>query len=369
MQRYVFFLFTIFLTISGCQEEDDSLDGLVDASSHEGEFYEKQVKFLNKAIRSDKRNPRLYYLKGNVEISLHAYASALENAEHAIKLDSIEGRYYFLEGQAHYYLNNFRRALSSGTKAIKLKYKNPSLNILMADAYNNLGKADSALLFIEESEKATPNSIPLQKAKAKSFELKGDKMSAMALYKKILSVKPTDTVAYAQLIHYEVEQKNEEGAKLLITQANENEVSSLDIQLYQGQLIMGESYFDSAEVIFENILTVNPSKWEASRQLGKLKRKKNLPLEAKKVLLEGLKHTPNAKQLWYELGLTEQYMLRDYGEARKDYEKALEIDPAYLDARRALNNLRAYLRKLYAPPVTTTEEQTEDTGENTSSEE
>ncbi|ANQ50367.1 hypothetical protein MY04_2999 [Flammeovirga sp. MY04] len=326
------------------------MEGFVDAKAEKEAYYEKQINYLQDLIRDDENNPNLYYLKANAEYEIKQWAAALEDISMATSLDSTVGSYFFLAAKNHFAFQNYEDVLFNLQKASQKSFNHPFLNILKAKSFLKLNEMDSAFHTLMVSEKEIPNSTQLKRAWGEYYFIIGDSKKVKKINEEILSINPYDTLAYAYLIKDAINTNDFVLAKEVLDSAKNKNVSSLPLLTCEGELLVVEKYLDSAEVIFTDVLRQDPSQWEASRHLGKLLRKKGLTLEAKKVFLEGLKIKQDCKELWYELGLTEQYLIKDYGEARSNYEKALEIDPAYLDARKALNNLRAILRRMYAPP-------------------
>ncbi|OHX67143.1 tetratricopeptide repeat protein [Flammeovirga pacifica] len=345
------------------------MEGFVDAKSKKEAYYVKQINYLEDLIRDDENNANLHYLKANAEYEIKQWAAALEDISIATAIDSTVGSYFFLAAKNHYAFKNYEDAISNIKLASEKAYKHPFLNILLAQSFLKMNELDSAYQLLLKSNIEAPNSIQLKRVWAEYYFISGNTEKVKNINKEIIGLNPFDTLAYAYLVHDAMKKNQLEEAKQIINTTKEKEITSLSLKTFEAELLVQEQHLDSAEFIFKEVLKIDPTQMHTSRQLGKLLRKKGLPLEAKKVFLEGLQYEQNAKELWYELGLTEQYLIKDYGEARNNYEKALEIDPSYLDARKALNNLRAILRRMYAPPPveeeTTTEEATIDSSDET----
>ncbi|MBB6461409.1 tetratricopeptide repeat protein [Flammeovirga kamogawensis] len=359
MLKYHFILIFILISLFGCKKEQDTLEGLVDATAHEDEFFDKQLSFLDKLVSNDPDNPELYFSRGSVQLRKKEFGSALEDAEKAIQIDSTNGEFYFLGASSHYFLGNMRSAISSGEKAISLGYKHPHLKTFIGASFNNLGQPDSALFYLKSSVLEVPQNNMTYRSIGHSYALKGDFERSLKNYQRSIEILPTDTLSYVGIIEQSIKSKNIPLAKETLTIAIGLQLQSTAINYENAFLLASEGFIDSAIVIHKSILKEKPTYWKSSKELGRLYRKKRLPLEANRVFLEGLKLDPEVKELWYELGLTQQYFFKNYTEAKKDFEKALDIDPLYKDAKVALSNLRATLRRLYAPPVITTEESSE----------
>lgn len=349
IKKYIL-LFLFVIGLFSCQEKQNTLEGLVDASAHEKEFYEKQVSFLDDVISKESEDASLFAKRGAVKLRQNNYAAVLNDLEQAITLDSTNGEYYFIEATAHYYLGNKIEAINLGRKSLELGFRHPQLKTFIGAAYTDMNQYDSALFFLKESLKDVPQNSKTYRALGNTYLLMGNTVASFQNYEKATQLNPLDSVSYAGMIEILIANKELEKATYYYNEATELSLSSSDINYAYGMLLNAQDSYDSAMIVFEEVLKVNPQHWKSSRQLGKLYRRSRKPLDANKVFLEGLKFDQTRKELWYELGLTNQYVLKNYAEARKNYEKALELDPTYQDAKYALNNLKATLRKLYAPP-------------------
>ncbi|WP_044207557.1 tetratricopeptide repeat protein [Flammeovirga sp. OC4] len=348
-QKY-FTPFILLICLLGCQKKQNTLEGLVDASAHEDEFYEKQISFLDDIIAQKSNDASLFAKRGGVKVRKKDYAGALEDLEQAILLDSTQGVYYFGIATSYYFLGNMGESISNGKKAMKLGYRHPQLKTFIGSSYTALNQFDSAIYFLESSLREIPQNSKTYRALGKTFSKMGDSKTAITNYQKAIDFDPLDSIAYAGIIEESVLLNDLEKAVITYQEAKKMSLNSSDMKYSYGSILNEQDKYDSAIVIFQEVLKEEPSHWKSSRLLGKLYRRRRQPLEANKIFLEALKYNPETKELWYELGLTNQYVLRNYAEARKNYEKALEIDPTYKDARLALINLKATLRKLYAPP-------------------
>lgn len=363
--RRYFTPFVVLIFLLGCQKKQNTLEGLVDASAHEDEFYEKQISFLDDILQKKPSNASLYAKRGGVKVRQKEYAAALEDLEYAIELDSTQGIYFFASATAHYYLENMSDAIIFGKKAIELGYRHPQLKTFIGSAYASMNQFDSAVYYLENSLSELPQNSKTYRALGNTYTKMGDASTAILNYQKAIDLNPLDSISYAGIVEESLSLGDLKKAKQTFYAAQEMSLTSPDLLYVYGMILNDEDNYDSAFIIFEKVLVEQPQHWKSSRQLGKLFRRRRQPLEANKVFLEGLKHNPDTKELWYEIGLTNQYVLRNYAEARSNYEKALEIDPNYKDARLALINLKATLRKLYAPPTEETTETSE--GEDTQS--
>ncbi|NME71135.1 tetratricopeptide repeat protein [Flammeovirga aprica] len=343
--------FVLLISLLGCQKKQNTLEGLVDASAHEDEFYETQISFLDDIIAQKTDDASLYGKRGGVKVRKKDYVGALEDFEQAIQLDSTHGDYYFGIATSHYFLGNTQDAVSNGKKAIALGYRHPQLKTFIGSSYTDLSMYDSAIYFLKSSLEEIPQNSKTYRALGNTYARMDNPQTAILNYQKAIDLDPLDSISYAGIIEENIILNDLEKAIATYQEAKEMSLASPDMKYSYGIILSETDQYDSAFVVFEEVLKEIPSHWKSSRQLGKLYRRRRQPLEANKIFLEGLKYNPDTKELWYELGLTNQYVLRNYAEARKNYEKALEIDPNYKDARLALINLKATLRKLYAPPA------------------
>lgn len=350
----------LFFSLFSCQEKQNTLEGLVDASAHEEEFYDKQISFLDDIIAQRTKDAALFAKRAEIRLKKKDYVASLEDIEYAIEIDSTVGQYYFVSATTHYYLGNMVDAVSFGEKALALGFRHPQLKTFIGSAFMALNQYDSALFYLDNSLKEVPQNSKTHRAIGNTYFEMNNLPLAVINYKKAIALSPLDSLSYAGLIMSYLDQNDIDNAYKSYQVSQEMMLSSGDLNYAYGMILDDKGQYDSALIVFTNGIKLDPKHWKSRRQLGKLYRRYKKPLEANKVFLEGLKYDASIKELWYELGLTNQYSLRNYAEARVNYEKALDIDPTYNDARLALINLKATLRRLYTPPV---EETNDSTGE------
>ena len=99
---------------------------------------------------------------------------------------------------------------------------------------------------------------------------------------------------------------------------------------------------DLAETYFTQVLKYDPNNRDAIHNLAELYEKSGNWFNAVEMLrreADGLGQTIEAVKIFYRLGKIHEEMLLDLESAKESYKKAIEIDPAFIDAVRALRGI------------------------------
>ena len=115
--------------------------------------------------------------------------------------------------------------------------------------------------------------------------------------------------------------------------------------LYKGKLHMDLGEFKLAEACFRKITTLDPGSTSGWVYLANSLAKQERFAEACQVSKLGLKAKGDIDEVYFNLGLNKQ-ALGKYKEARRCFEKALELDPQYKEAKRACKDLELLERAL-----------------------
>jgi len=99
---------------------------------------------------------------------------------------------------------------------------------------------------------------------------------------------------------------------------------------------------DFAETYYSQVLRYDPNNREAIHNLAELYEKSGNWFNAVEMLrreADGFGQTPEAVEIYYRLGRIHEEMLLDLESAKESYKKAIEIDPSYIGAVRALRGI------------------------------
>lgn len=177
-------------------------------------------------------------------------------------------------------------------------------------------------------------------------EILGDYKRAIEHYTAILDIDSQDINAIKSLERcYQAEQNYE---YLVDIYKRHLELTSdpdekIEILLKMASICHNElKRVDLAEAYYSQVLKYDPNNREAIHNLAELYEKSGNWFNAVEMLrreADGLGQTQEAVRIYFRLGKIHEEMLLDLESAKESYKKAIEIDPSYIDAVRALRGI------------------------------
>lgn len=280
---------------------------------------------------------------------------------------------YNERAQLFYEKEGYDEAIQDWTKAIRLDSTNASYYHSLGDAYLDYSRSRLALKTMEQAGKQFPTSIPtLLKLAEFQFILRKHQESLKTI-DQVLRMDPQSARGFFFLGMNLKEMNQEERAINSFQTAVENDPDLIDAWLNLGRMFaerknkVAEQYFDSAIRVdstsiealhskaiylantkddldgalelYRKIATVDENYEEAYFNSGLLYLDKNEIEAAYEQFDLTVKASPTHIKGHYYRGLAAE-LNGDFEMARKDYEKALQMYPAYEDAQNRLNNLK-----------------------------
>ncbi len=121
--------------------------------AYEGNYdFEEAVVDFKKVIEIDPKRADAYYKLGDIlysEIS-NSEAESIKYLDKAIELDQTNAYAYFTRSKARNYLKDYEGALSDALKAYKIDPKLDDLDTDIASYYNDLGRHEDAIKWIDD---------------------------------------------------------------------------------------------------------------------------------------------------------------------------------------------------------------------------
>lgn len=117
----------------------------------------KALKYIDRAIAADVKNPEPYVEKGLIMENLKDTVAALKNYTKAIELDNNYSFAYFSRGTYYQMHGNSTAAIADFTKMISLDPGDADAYMSRAECYSDTDNCASALLDLEVARKLTPN--------------------------------------------------------------------------------------------------------------------------------------------------------------------------------------------------------------------
>jgi tetratricopeptide (TPR) repeat protein len=255
---------------------------------------------------------------------LGAIAIREQNFEEAIKL--IKSAVSNTPQKAHIYFCNLGLAhIANGSFTHSVQ------------AYKNAGEGYLKLKQIEDALYC------YQKA-AEYSRLGGDTLEAKKILLKVLSIDPKNTAAHNDLGLLLYFEKNVGHATHCFQNAIDYDPSSPLAYNHLGILRLEAEEWSEAKELFEKSLSLNPNDVETLINLGTLCYKQEQFKEAEKYLNQALELDDGHPGAWNNLGIT-SFLQENIDKALKCFKKALEIAPDYVEAKKHLEEIQAFLAK------------------------
>ncbi len=177
-------------------------------------------------------------------------------------------------------------------------------------------------------------------------DILSDYTKAIEHYNAVLDIDPSDINAIKSLERcYQVEQNFEylvDSYKRHLELTDDPD-EKVDILLKMASVSRDNlKRADFAETYYTQVLKYDPNNPEAIHNLAELYEKSGNWFNAVEMLrreADASGQTPEAVQIYFRLGKIHEEMLLDLESAKESYKKAIEIDPSYIEAVRALRGI------------------------------
>jgi len=245
-----------------------------------------------------------------------------------------KSHYHYIKGVQYYDNNQFVEALDEFKESVKIDKKFSKAYSGMANIFIKNNQIDKAEMVINESLKHNPNYIEAYQILGDIYKTKKDIKTAIQYFQKAYSLNPKNLERIINLaqINIEISNKNEADKYLKIalntdnTQETKNKIA--DIYLESGN-------YDKAIEIYGKIVQENPVYLLAYNKMGIAYRKQQKFDEAIESYKKAVTYGGEDKNVYYNMSRT-YYEKGDIEKAATFAEKALKIDPDFIEAKEVL---------------------------------
>jgi len=119
----------------------------------------------------------------------------------------------------------------------------------------------------------------------------------------------------------------------------------VDQLIRQAKILLGENKLKDAQILFQNIIKVEPANYKAHTNIGAILLKLGDLDEAKKSFNKAIELNPEFEIAHFNLGIAEAKLLK-FNEAEKSYKKAIKLKKDYAEAYSNLGSIYLKLEKL-----------------------
>ncbi|MEZ4218784.1 MAG: tetratricopeptide repeat protein [Myxococcota bacterium] len=282
--------------------------------------------------------------RGNLEAA-RTYIDRLVELEPSFRSYSILGRHLVRTGESAGAEAAFKKALEVAKQSRSVGYRN------LAGFYFNEDRLGDAVATLEKGIEVADDDgkLDLIYLLARFYISQGDTEKADALVEQATEAKADDAQPWLVLSAYRGRQSDFDGALAAVDKALEIDPKNRAAQLRKAELKVDTGYRnkDDAAIaegraIVDDVLAVEPSNPEALFVRAKIEMAELDPKAAAQTLRSALDIRPDWAQGRFVLG-SALMLLGDQNGARAELARAVELDPALLEARRALARIHSAL--------------------------
>jgi tetratricopeptide (TPR) repeat protein len=288
-------IFVLFgLSIFSCQPAGEKKMG---GKQDTGDTVNAEIEVLNAKVHSDSLNPENYYFRSR----------------------------YYLEQK------DFNKALSDIGKALQLNEKNSDYFVVLSDIYLALGKIPNCLESLKKAEELdNTNNDALLKI-AEVYLILKDYQNTFEYTKRALELDRINPVAHF-IRGYSYMELGDTSLAIKNFQA----AADQDQNYYAAYIELGSLYSalknPLATGYLQTATRIDPNRGEAYYLLGLAYQEQEIIPKAVETYEKLLVISPDFKEAYYNLGYINLVYINDFETAVKYFTQAVSLDPKYVDA-------------------------------------
>jgi tetratricopeptide (TPR) repeat protein len=296
------------------------------------------LRTLNEKISDEPQNPLFHYERAKWLAANGRYNAALTDIGFAVDKDTTNTDYFVTLGDVYLGLAKFQNAENAYLKAIKNNPKNTEAILQLAKYHLVFKNYDQTLLLSAQALKEKPNSAKAYYLAAFSFMEKGDTVKALRNFLKSTELDQNYFDAYIRLaiLYTKKQPKLAEGYFKTAIQINPKH---LHAKYLLALLYQNNNQLDKAVVTYEEILAADPHYKTAMFNLGYINMAEKLEFnKAITYFNQAIGEDDRYAEAFLNRGYCYE-MLKDFGNAKADYEMVLKLIPNYEKAIEGMNRL------------------------------
>lgn len=314
-------------------------------------------------------NYQLLALAGQAYLQNKNPAAAAEQFEKAAAIDPKNAGLHTQLGVSLVSAGRSTQGVTELENAIKLDSTQSNADFALVMVYFQQRRFDNALSALAEFEKKQPNNPNVHILKGVAYLGKNDSVNARKSYERALAIRPASVAATMNLVQMNLREKKTKAARMLLDKIFVNDKHNLQAMLAMAEVASAEGNEHEFLGWLENATKTHPEEVQARVFMARHYLGKNQPQKAMSFAREALLVQPKDPLALETLGaiqlatgekanalksferLTEQmpdsalayYRVasahatnEDFAKSRSTLNKALELDPKFVDAQNAL---------------------------------
>jgi tetratricopeptide (TPR) repeat protein len=331
--------FSLLLTSCGEPKTNDlPLIPSPQSDSEVAKLNTPELKAVNEELKKNPNDPELYIKRSRIYIGLKEFNAALGDANRVMALDSSKAEHYLALADVYFASNKTRQAKDILERTAKKFPDNTDALLKLGELYYFVKQYDNAMTFINSALKADENLAKGYYLKGSVFKELGDTAKAISSMNTAVEQDNKYYQAYIDLGLLYAARRNPLAFEYY-DNALRLKVNDQDAMYNKAKLLQDLNKTEESLMLYEDLLKVNPNHSEALYNIGAiyLDRKKQTN-KALDYFSKAIVTDPQYTEAYFARGVCFE-MLKDYNNAKADYQMSLQITPNYEPSIEALNNL------------------------------
>ncbi|MBP7808064.1 MAG: tetratricopeptide repeat protein [Bacteroidia bacterium] len=336
--KFIFFISVISILVSCSPKETTEEVVVTKNDSILDKLNSPELKAINEALLKDSNNDSLYNERARIYISLKQFDEALGDAARAIKLDSTKARNYVRLADVYFATNKTRFSKETLEAAVKKFPESTEALLKLAELFYLVRQYENAITHINKALKVDENMANAYYLKGSVFKEMGDTAKAISSLQTAIEQDPKFFDAFLDAGILYASRRNPLAFEyydnaLRLRPNNEN------VLFARARLLQDLNKTNEAIAAYKEILTLNKSNDGALYNLGAIsfgKLKKTS--EAIDYFSKAIAVNPEYVEAYFARGVCFEE-LKDFNNAKADYNMCLQIIKNYEPAIAALNSL------------------------------
>jgi len=252
-----------------------------------------------RAIAIDPKMSEAYLNLGMLLTGLEP-AAAVPQLRKAVELLPGQSRPRILLGIAQERAGDLPGAADSFEGAVRLDPRDTEAALHLAKLYLNLKRPADAEREFRDILEVQPNSTAVALGLAQTLDAQ-NKPEAADAYRKYLTLQPSDSAARARLVHFLVEQNNNDEALAELDRADAGKPPTPESLRLRADLQIAQKKYDDAVGTLQQALALAPNDPQLVAGLGRIYMQKHDYASAEKLLKHAIQLEPNNVAHWKDL--------------------------------------------------------------------
>lgn len=300
--------------------------------------YGAAIKFIKKAIKSNKKNAEYYDSLGNAYKSTNDTANAIKNFRKALSLDSRIAKTHYNLANVYHQKNNVIEAEKYFKTAIKLNPEHSQSINNLAILYRQQGDYKTAEQLLLRIVNLSPTNVMALNNLAINYDKAGEYKKSLDTYRKAISIKPDYFEAYYNIGNLYRLLNDSSNAIKSYQESLRLKPDLVEAKNNMAIVYMENKDYSKAIVHFSEAARINPRYTFTFLNFANLYKKIGETDKAESLYKEALEIEPNFMEAYYNLACL--YSDTAHSElAISHFEKVISINPQHAAAFKNMGNV------------------------------